>query len=100
MAILFGTSGTAFGTLFYKPSVKKSFLTTILPCLSEVFSNPFSYFNSSFTGSFCLKRDSEFIAVEKLQSLIFVGFWFGRQELEMRERITGGWLMLYNVLAP
>ena len=48
MAIFLSVIGATLGTLFYKPSVKKSFLSTILPCFSEVFSMPFSDFNSFF----------------------------------------------------
>jgi len=48
MAILFCVSGATFRALFYNPSVKKSFLPTILPCFSKVFSMPFPYFNPKF----------------------------------------------------
>ena len=46
MTIFLSVIGATLGTLFYKPSVKKSFLSTILPCFSEVFSKPFSDFMS------------------------------------------------------
>ena len=45
-------------------------------------------------------RDDDFIAAAILLAMIAVGLWFGRQDLDRIERITGERPTLYDVLAP
>lgn len=47
-----------------------------------------------------LKKNSEFIAAAVLLAMIAVGLWFGNQEMDRIERITGERPTLYDVLAP